>query len=217
MFVVFVPEKGVIAILKDDLSSSAREWGVWKNAGTKKQLREAAVMEFQMRKMLLHCVESAHAGGTKGSFSGEKMSVLFSDENNTHQCPSNEFMYDIWERITTKCNGYRWSRVGGECKKVWESFCLRFEGGEEKEEDTMLCWNIQRKRLLTQVKAPRGLILVFIRHHTKRREKHTNHKKLIIAAVTRLQCHSQNESICHILVYGYALELCMCECMCAGG
>lgn len=156
-------------------------------------------------------------GAPKDHSQGKMMSVLFSDENNTHQCPSNEFMYDIWERITTKCNGYRWSRVGGECKKVWESFCLRFEGGEEKEEDTMLCWNIQRKRLLTQVKAPRGLILVFIRHHTKRREKHTNHKKLIIAAVTRLQCHSQNESICHILVYGYALELCMCECMCAGG
>ena len=196
MFVVFVPEKGVIVILKDDLSSSAREWGVWKNAGTKKQLREAAVMEFQMRKMLLHCVESftllkaRTRRAPKDHSQGKMMSVLFSDENNTHQCPSNEFMYDIWERITTKCNGYRWSRVGGECKKVWESFCLRFEGGEEKEEDTMLCWNIQRKRLLTQVKAPRGLILVFIRHHTKRREKHTNHKKLIIAAVTWLQCHS---------------------------
>ena len=69
----------------------------------------------------------------------------------------------------------------GERKKVEESFCLRLERREEKEEDTMLCWNIQRKRLLTQVKAPRGLILVFIRHHTKKREEHKNTRKLIRA------------------------------------
>ena len=33
--------------------------------------------------------------------------------------------------------------------------------------------------MLTQVKAPRGLILVFIRHHTKKRgEEHKNTRKL---------------------------------------
>ena len=35
--------------------------------------------------------------------------------------------------------------------------------------------------MLTQVKAPRGLILVFIRHHTKKREEHKNTRKLIRA------------------------------------
>ena len=47
---------------------------------------------------------------------------------------------------------------------------------KEEEEDTMLCWNIQRKRLLTQVKAPRELILVFIRHRRKSTEQDQNEK-----------------------------------------
>ena len=67
----------------------------------------------------------------------------------------------------------------GEPKKVRETFYRRFQRVKEEEEDTMLCWNIQRKRLLTQVKAPRELILVFIRHRRKSTEQDQNERRPI--------------------------------------
>ena len=67
----------------------------------------------------------------------------------------------------------------GERKKVRETFYRRFQRVKEEEEDTMLCWNIQRKRLLTQVKAPRELILVFIRHRRKSTEQDQNERRPI--------------------------------------
>ena len=64
----------------------------------------------------------------------------------------------------------------GERKKVRETFYRRFQRVKEAEEDTMLCWNIQRKRLLTQVKAPRELIFVFIRHRRESTEQNQNER-----------------------------------------
>ena len=75
----------------------------------------------------------------------------------------------------------------------------------------MLCWIIQRKRLLTQVKAPRGLILVFIRQQHQWCSLDERRGE-IIGSWSQLWCRHRGKSIfLHILAFDFALSVSMWE------
>ena len=191
------------------LSNSPLEWNVVTEKVTKTAKRRGAVMEFEMSKMPLTPLKAfTWVGALRRKlcvWAFRECSLFSEDKIRLHLTWIESKTRNLrWKVLTTICSkfiqsGFHrplflrfqwncWSSPNttvtddpgtGERKKVRETFYRRFQRVKEAEEDTMLCWNIQRKRLLTQVKAPRELILVFIRHRRKSTEQDQNERRPI--------------------------------------